>query len=123
MMSVREQGEYEQWVRFFLTAILESANDAIETIDKLVSLHDRNSSLIQNTGRSAKTIKKVFEYLEKNPIIEIQRTAKALKMSFITISNAINQLCDTGILKQTADNRRNRTFFYEEYLNILRNGT
>jgi len=55
MMSVREKGDYEQWVRFFLTAVLETANDAIETIDKLVSLHDRNSLLIQSIGRSVNT--------------------------------------------------------------------
>jgi len=43
MMLVREKGEYKQWVQFFLTAILEAANDAIETIDKLTLLHEKNT--------------------------------------------------------------------------------
>jgi len=123
MTLVREQGDYEQWIRFFLTAILESASDSIETIDKLVLLHDRNSSLIQNIGRSAKTALSLFNYLEKNPIIEIKRTAEALGMAFNTVSGTVGKLCEIGILKQTNKAQRNRTFAYEEYLNILRSGT
>ena len=123
MMLVREKGEYEQWVRFFLTAILESANDAIETIDKLVLLHERNVALIQKGGRSAKTLGKVFGYLEESPIIDIQKTATALGMSFNTVAGAVNKLCDMEILEQTTKAQRNRTFAYVAYLDILRSGT
>jgi DNA-binding Lrp family transcriptional regulator len=65
----------------------------------------------------------VFSYLEENPIIEIQKTAAALGLSFNTISDAINRLCGIGILKQAAGIHRNRTFAYEAYLDILRDGT
>jgi len=123
MTLVREQGDYEQWVRFFLTAILESANDAIETIDKLMILHDKNLLRIQNVGRSVKTVTNVFKYLEENPIIEIKKTAAAIGIAFNTVSGAVNKLCEIGILKQTNKAQRNRTFFYEEYLDILKNGT
>ena len=123
MMLVREKGDYEQWVRFFLTAVLEAANDAIVTIDKLVSLHDRNSLLIQKLGRSAKTAMNLFRYLEENPIIEIQKTASALGMAFNTVSGAINKFCEIGILKQANKAQRNRIFSYEKYLDILRSGT
>jgi Fic family protein len=123
MTLVREQGEYEQWVRFFLTAILESANDAIKTIDKLVALHEKNVSQIQNFNRSSKTVMSVFSYLEENPIIEIQKTALALDMSFNTVSGAINRLREIGILKQYTGTLRNRTFAYEAYLEALKGGT
>ena len=112
MTLVREQGDYEQWVRFFLSAVLESANDAIETIDKLVALHEKNSALLLNLGRSSKTAKSVFNYLEGSPIIEIQKTAAALGMSFNTVSGAINRLREAGILKQARGVHRNRTFAY-----------
>ena len=123
MTLVREKGYFEQWVRFFLIAILESANDAIETIDRLVSLHEQNVSLLQNVGRSLKTVASVFSYLEEHPIVEIQKTAKALGLSFNAVSNAVNKLCSMGILKQTNPSQRNRTFTYSEYLEILKGGT
>lgn len=123
MTEVRTKGNYEQWVKFFLQAIMESAEDATATIDELIALHDANVSVISQLGRAAKNAMLVFKYLESNPIIEIKKTAEALGIAFNTTSSAVNRLVDAGILVQTSDNNRNRTFAYEAYLDILRKGT
>lgn len=123
MTEVRAKGNYEQWVTFFLRALLESAEDAISTIDKLIALHDENVAVISSMGRAAKNVMLVFEYLEANPIIEIGKTAEALSITFNTASNAIKRLSNAKILKQTTNASRNRTFAYDDYLCILREGT
>ena len=123
MTEVRAKGNYEQWVTFFLRALLESAEDATATIDELIALHDKNAAVISNMGRAAKNAMLVFEYLEANPIIEIRKTAEALSITFNTASSAIKRLTDAGILVQTTNASRNRTFAYEDYLSILRKGT
>ena len=123
MMEVRSKGNYEQWVKFFLLAIIESADDAISTIDKLTVLHNKNVAVIAGMGRAAKNTMLVFDYLEANPIIEIGKTAESLGIAFNTASGAIRRLTDVGILKQTANASRNRIFAYEDYLDILRKGT
>ena len=123
LTCVREEGNYEQWINFFLTAIIESAEDAITAIDKLTALHTANTGVVSGMGRSSKTLKKVFAYLERNPIIEIQKTATTLGLAFNTVASAINRLLEIGILEQTENVRRNRTFSYKAYLDILRNGT
>lgn len=123
MTEVRDKGNYEQWVKFFLQALAESAEDAMATIDKLTALHDKNISIISNMGRVAKNALLVFEYLEKNPIIEIGKTSEALGISFNTVSSAVRRLVAEGILKQIVNGNRNRVFAYEDYLAILRKGT
>lgn len=123
MTEVRNKGHYEQWVCFFLQALIESAEDATETIDELIALHDKNMALISKMGRAAKSTVQVFGYLEANPIIDISKTSEALGVTFNTVSGAVNRLIDTGILVKTDHVNRNRTFAYEEYLNILRKGT
>ena len=123
MTEVRTKGNYEQWIKFFLQALLESAQDATATIDELVILHGKNIMLITKMGRTAKNAMLVFNYLEANPIIDIGKTAEALNLTFNTTSNIIKRFVDTGILVQTSENSRNRTFAYEEYLQILRKGT
>jgi DNA-binding Lrp family transcriptional regulator len=75
------------------------------------------------TGRTPKSTLLLFNYLEKNPIIEIRKTAEALKLSFNTTANAVKRLMQAGILLQTSSNSRNRTFSYKEYLDLLREGT
>ena len=123
MTEVRNKGNYEQWIKFFLQAISESAEDAAATIDELITLHDTNTAIISNMGRTAKNTMLVFNYLESNPIIEIKKTAEALGMTFNTTSSAVNRLLDAGIIVQTSNTNRNRTFSYEAYLDILRKGT
>jgi Fic family protein len=123
MTWVRNRGDYEQWVSFFLRAVYESARDAIAAIERLSLLHERNMLIICGLGRSRMTALKLFDYLEENPIINIQKTASALGTTFKTASNVIARLCDAGILEQTGTPRRNRTFSYRAYLEILREGT
>lgn len=123
MSEVRLKGNYEQWIKFFLEAVYESAKDAVETIDKLTALHDKNCAKITNLGRRAKNGMRVFEYLESNPIIEIKKTSQELDIAFNTISSVIKDLINIGVLEQTSTQSRNRTFVYKEYLEILKEGT
>lgn len=123
MTEVRSKGNYEQWVKFFLQALAESAKDAIAAIDELTALHDKNVELVAGMGRASKNAMLVFRYLEANPIIEIGKTAEALGITFGTASNVVERLSSAGILEQTTTGRRNRTFAYKDYLAILRKGT
>ena len=123
LTEVRAKGNFEQWIKFFLLATYESAQDAINTIDELIALHDRNNKVVQKTGKAAKTVMKVFNYLEVSPIIDIKKTSIELSLSFNAVSNAVNKLVELNILRQTENVRRSRVFAYEDYLRILRKDT
>lgn len=123
MTEVRQKDNYEQWVKFFLLAVYESADDAITTIQQLTALHERNTALISGMGRASKTAMRMLQYLEKNPIIEIGKTAAALNTSFTTVSRAVDRLLEAGILVKPDESSRNRTFAYGDYLDILRRDT
>ena len=123
MSEVRRNGDYEQWIRFFLRAVSACADDAVITVEKLDALHKSNEEKIRTLGRAAKNSLKLFYYIEANPIIDIGKTASALGVTYNTASAAIRHLEGLNILVQTSDKNRNRTFSYEAYLNILRDGT
>lgn len=123
MSEVRSKNNYEQWIKFFLRAIKESSNDAIDTINKLVALHDENIAIIEKMGRASKNARLLFDYLEKNPIIDIKKTADELSLAFSTVSANVKRLEDCGILVQTNNSTRNRVFSYDKYLGILKKDT
>ncbi len=123
MSEVRQSGNYEQWIKFFLQAIYESAEDAVETIDELNKLHNVNVEKIKSLGKATKNTLKLFEYIESSPIIEINKTAAALNLSYNTTSAAVKRLVNLNILSLTNNFQRNRTFLYEDYLKILRKDT
>ena len=121
--EVRRSGNYEQWIAFFLEAVSAAAKDSLATVEKLSELHDRNSGKLPITTRTNDNVRRVFDYIEQYPIIDIKRTAAALEVSYNTVSAAVGKLVHVGILKETTNAARNRVFAYEEYLKILRKDT
>lgn len=121
---IEVSGDYEQWISFFLQAFADSAEDAIHTIDRLTELHDKNLKIFDTlTKRQRTSVLKVFAYLESNPIIDIQKTATALEMSYNTVAKVVSILIDEGILEQTDKSGKTKIYSYTEYLNILRKDT
>ena len=123
LMEVRTDGHFEQWVQFFLLALSDAAEDAIATTKALVALRQQNQALIAQSGRAAARTLKVFNYLERHPIIEIGKTAEAVGLSYNTVASAVQWLVKQGILVPTTNFKRNRVFAYESYLGVLRPST
>lgn len=123
LTEVREKGNFEQWVKFFLQGIYESAEDSIETIDALTALHDKNIAAVSAADTRTGILKKLFTHLEQTPIIDIKKSAATLETSYNTTSSAVKKLIELGILVQVDNSKRERSFAYEEYLAILRKDT
>ncbi len=123
MSEVRRSGNYEQWVGFFLEAVSAAAKDSLATVEKLSALHEGNILKLPVSSRKNDNVRRVFDYIEQYPIIDIKRTAAELKVSYNTVSAAVGKLVHAGILSEKTNASRNRVFSYEEYLNILRKDT
>ena len=124
MTQVRKTGDYEQWVMFFLQALSDSAGDAIQTIDALTALHNQSVAKLGAFPKRQQTnLLKLFAYIETNPIIDIQKTAAALGLSYNTVSKMVTILVDEGILRQTDKAGKARIYAYADYLDILRKDT
>lgn len=124
MTQVRKTGDYEQWILFFLQALSDSAEDAIQTIDELTKIHNRNAQKFENmTKRQQTNAINFLTYLEKNPIIDIQKTAAALNLSYNTVAKSVALFVDNGILQQTEKSGRSKIYSYVDYLVVLRKDT
>lgn len=124
LTDVRERGTYAEWVKFFCGCLLESAEDAIEAMELLVNLHNKNLSLINaEMGRSASNGQRLLELIEGNPIVNVNFVSAKLEISRTAVANLIRSFCELGILIQPETTRqRYRTYVYEDYLSILRKG-
>ena len=124
MTQVRKTGDYEQWVMFFLQALSDSAGDAIQTIDALTALHNQSVAKLGAFSKRQQTnLLKLFAYIETNPIIDIQKTAAALGLSYNTVSKMVTILVEEGILRQTDKAGKAKIYSYADYLDILRKDT
>ena len=126
MTAVRESGDYEQWIKFFIEGIYVSGQSAIETADELIAIRNSNLERLEAenyTKRTHETMIKVFGYLEAHPIIEIGKTAKDLSLSYNTVASAVSRFEALGILSLVNNQDRNKVYSYDDYISILRSGT
>ena len=121
--EVRFKGDYEQWILFFLRGVIETAEDANETIEALVVLNEYNLNKIDNLRSAGKSTNTVFKYLISNPIVDISSTALALYLSYNTVSSALNRLINLNTVKEVSNQERNRVYVYEDFLELLKRGT
>lgn len=124
MSEIRKNGNYEQWIKFFLRGIAETAEDATETIDRLNALHQKSEAKLADVPtRSVQNLSKLLAYIERNPIIETVKTASALGLSRNGTAKYIEILCSKDILQYYTKSGKARVFAYKEYLDILRKDT
>ena len=118
LSDIRNNGSFEQWIKFFLKGVAETAQDATAAIDILNALHNKNEALLPNAR-----IKNFLAHLESNPIITIPIAAECLQCSRNTMANYVKFMCEKGILKPSSKTGKTVIYSYDSYLSILREGT
>lgn len=121
--ETRRKGHFEEWTKFFLKGIIASGEDALDTIHRIGELSRNNRDLIGHVKGRGDMLIRLFEYIERNPIIEIGKTAEALGVQYNTVSKAVAALVKLSILQQVDSGKRNRRFAYVAYLEVLRKDT
>ncbi len=120
---VRLEGDWEAWVDFFLEGVEQTANNAVQTAQRLVELFKQDSTQIQSLGRQTPTALRVFDVLRERPLLSVGEVCHRTGLSFPTATKGINALESLGIVKEITGQRRNRVFAYRRYLDTLNEGT
>jgi Fic family protein len=119
---VRTTNDYEQWIRFFLDAIIESSRDAKETLQNIVTLRESYYSRIQNSPLSHTRQKNAHELLTilfAQPVVSIKQVSKMLGRSIQTASDLVDELEGSGILREMTGDAKNRKYVLGEYFDLF----
>ena len=112
----------EAWLEFFLTGVHDSANEAAVTARRIFTLHSQDQQKIAQLGRPGRSAQR-DEYLQRNPVLSIPNTVKALETSAPTVTKSLEHLRQLGIVKEVSGRQRDRVFMYAAYVAILNEGT
>ena len=123
LQKVRETGDWESWIRFFLEGIRSAAEVAVDTANKLLDLAKLDRDTIEKSDRRVNSMLRVFEVLNERIIISISEASKSTGLAFATISNCMNELVNLGIVSEYTGKSRGRLFTYDKYLALLSEGT
>ena len=121
--AVRTDGDFESWLKFFLEGVAVIADEALETTQALFALVGADRTKVLASRSTSVAGIRLFEQLPAHPIVTVGSVVQLLETTKPTATKAVAGLVEGGILVETTGRRRDRSFSYEAYLNILRAGT
>lgn len=121
--GVRQHGDWEAWIEFFLEGIELTSTAAVATAHRLLDLFRSDEASLAGLGRFGPSLRQGYEVLRRRPLTSISQIKELSGMSFPTASKAIEALAELGIAREITGGRRNRLFVYDAYLAILSEGT
>ncbi len=122
--EVRESGDWERWIAFFLEGVSDVAEHAVATADRLSRMFRQDREHLSGTaGRRAGSVIRVHEALKERPILSLRSASEQAGVSVTTAARAMRTLVNHGIASELTGNRRNRLFAYRRYLAVIEEGT
>ena len=122
LTGIRDRGDWEGWLKFFLKGILEVSQQAVNTAKQILTLKEEHNTKIVNYLRTTNALS-LHELLLITPVVTVRYVQDKLNVTYSTANRLIGQFCDLGLLKLREKTKKDRTFIYPDYLNILQSGT
>lgn len=120
LTDIRNEGNWEQWVSFFLEAVIYSADEAQQSIIRIATLFaDDRKKVLSMSSTSVHTIR-LFECLPTMPKLTVERAIELLGVTYPTANAAVKSLVEAGVLIETSGKARHRSYIYHRYVELLR---
>lgn len=120
LMMARQNNDLEQWTKFFLNGVVETATDSIKTFKSIIKLRKKYEEKIMTLGSRAKKAQKLLLFMFSRPIVDNKKIMKELGISFNSANRLIKALVDLGLLTEITGFSRNRMFELKEYLDLFK---
>ena len=117
LSSVREFGDMEHWIKFFLNGVLETSNSSIEKFKQIIKIKEEAERKVLNLGAKSKLGQQLLNLLYSNIIIDTNLVAKKLKLTYPRANRIINDFLELEILEElNKEKLRNKKYFFKEYM-------
>lgn len=123
LQEVREHGNWEAWLDFFLAGVAETANQAFEAATRIVDLFKEDRERITAESDRAGSTLRIHDLFQQNPFLTSNQLVQQTGLSAPTVNAALADLEKMGIVEEITGRKRGRVFSYRRYLAILSEGT
>ncbi len=123
LQEVREHGNWEAWLDFFLAGVAETANQAFDAATRIVALFRQDRERITAESDRAGSALRIHDLFQQNPFLSSNQLVRETGLSAPTVNAALADLERCGIVEEVTGRKRGRVFGYRRYLAILNEGT
>lgn len=118
LLAVSTRAAWEPWIAFFLTGVVECAQEGLAFAGELLGLRDRYHGMVR-AARSSGLLAALIDELFRGPSITIGQTAKLLQVTPATASSNLNKLVELGIVSEATGRIRDRIYIAREILGFV----
>lgn len=118
LTEVREDGDWEGWLKFFLRGVADSATNAAATASRIHTIRDRDRHRVLDAG-GGKNDLDLLDRLYGQPIVNGVWVESELDVTAATASKLLARLEAAGVLRETTGFKRNRLFRYDQYVDVF----
>jgi Fic family protein len=120
LQAVRDSGDWEGWLAFFLRGVAEVSAQAAETARRILALREAHRALItEHFGQTAGNGHRVLEYLYERPIVSVNQVKELIGTAYPAANTLVGKMEERGILREFTGQSRNRRFRYEDYIALF----
>ena len=120
LLAVRDDGDWEGWLRFFLHGIVEVAGEAADKVRQIQVLREQDRGAVTETfGRAAANGLRVLERLYRRPLVNVAAVQSITGTSFAGANQLVSRMVDIGVLIEVTGQARNRVFAYQRYIDLF----
>ena len=120
LQSIRDQGDWESWLKFFLRGVKEVSDEASATARNILLLREKHRTAItENLGHTAGNGQRVLEHLFERPIISVKDVENLIGTTYPAANNLVARMVENGILREFTGRARNRKFIYRDYVDLF----
>jgi len=117
--GVRKDGDWENWIKFFLEGVIETANDAKTTLIAIQNIFSADSEKIKTLGRASQSAQKVFKAFQKKPMLTVAEIVKMIGSTKPTVIKSLKHLMDLGIIENNSEKKWGQMYTYKGYTDLL----
>jgi Fic family protein len=118
---VRTKNDIGQWLKFFLTGVIQTAENGEATLHKITDLKATiEREKILTMGKRAKQGSVLLHALFSKPVVTTKDVQNITSLSPKAANDLVQAFLTAGILKETTGYQRNRVFSFEDYLRLFR---
>ncbi|MCX6646549.1 MAG: Fic family protein [bacterium] len=119
LRAVSNDGDWEGWIEYFLTAVQSVAIKASQTGHNILFLREKHRQLIIEEIPKSTVLLNLLDNLFLSPVIDLNRAIGITGKSKSTVISVLNKLVDLGILVETTEQARNRIYLYKSYVDLF----
>jgi len=117
---VRDNNDLDQWLRFFLVAVIETARSSKKLIMDIINLKKELEKKMLSFGSKIKNATKVLDFIFLNPIFSYEKLSTECEFSNPTSNTYIKEFRELGILEEMTGMKKNRLYVFRRYLDLFK---